>query len=175
MGGSIYTVWFCGSLTQAAAVWLVESRLPVPEALQVRLPLKVTQLLNCTIKPLNCTIKPSNLTHHEEHQITNWFPSLHLFLCWILMHISFLCSQLCVCDFYASAGSEQSKEVIFPRSPSPSFLTVPGEGFAEPFALTPGKWIIHIRAEGILLVSPIKRHWCGRAFHDHSSVYFLIE
>ncbi|XP_059201052.1 laminin subunit alpha-3-like [Centropristis striata] len=50
-----------------------------------------------------------------------------------------------------SAGSDQSKEVIFPESPSPSFLTVPGEGFAEPFALTPGKWIIHIKAEGVLL------------------------
>uniref|UniRef100_A0A8C9ZMT2 Laminin subunit alpha 3 n=1 Tax=Sander lucioperca TaxID=283035 RepID=A0A8C9ZMT2_SANLU len=50
-----------------------------------------------------------------------------------------------------SSGSDQSKEVIFPKSPSPSFLTVPGEGFAEPFALTPGKWIIHIRAEGLLL------------------------
>ncbi|XP_042353016.1 laminin subunit alpha-3-like [Plectropomus leopardus] len=48
-------------------------------------------------------------------------------------------------------GSDQSKEVIFPKSPSPSFLTVPGEGFAEPFALTPGKWIIHIKAEGVLL------------------------
>ncbi|XP_051258985.1 LOW QUALITY PROTEIN: laminin subunit alpha-3-like [Dicentrarchus labrax] len=48
-------------------------------------------------------------------------------------------------------GSGQSKEVIFPESSSPSFLTVPGEGFAEPFALTPGKWIIHIRAEGVLL------------------------
>ncbi|XP_029930598.1 laminin subunit alpha-3-like isoform X2 [Myripristis murdjan] len=51
----------------------------------------------------------------------------------------------------ATPGSEQSKEVIFPASPSPSFLTVPGEGFAEPFTLTPGKWIIHIRAEGVLL------------------------
>ncbi|XP_034559528.1 laminin subunit alpha-3-like [Notolabrus celidotus] len=50
-----------------------------------------------------------------------------------------------------TTGSEHSKEVIFPQSPSPSFLTVPGEGFAEPFALTPGKWIIHIRAEGVLL------------------------
>uniref|UniRef100_A0A8D3DAP7 Laminin subunit alpha 3 n=1 Tax=Scophthalmus maximus TaxID=52904 RepID=A0A8D3DAP7_SCOMX len=48
-------------------------------------------------------------------------------------------------------GSDQSKDVIFPESRSPSFLTVPGEGFAEPFALTPGKWIFHIRAEGILL------------------------
>ncbi|KAF0046927.1 hypothetical protein F2P81_000560 [Scophthalmus maximus] len=50
-----------------------------------------------------------------------------------------------------TAGSDQSKDVIFPESRSPSFLTVPGEGFAEPFALTPGKWIFHIRAEGILL------------------------
>ncbi|XP_035811801.2 laminin subunit alpha-3 isoform X2 [Amphiprion ocellaris] len=50
-----------------------------------------------------------------------------------------------------TAGSDQSKEVIFPPSPSPSFLTVPGEGFAEPFALTPGKWLIHIKAEGVLL------------------------
>ncbi|KAM3866222.1 laminin subunit alpha-3-like [Diretmus argenteus] len=47
--------------------------------------------------------------------------------------------------------SEQSKEVVFPASPSPTFLTVPGEGFAEPFALTPGKWIVHIRAQGVLL------------------------
>ncbi|XP_073347774.1 laminin subunit alpha-3-like [Pagrus major] len=50
-----------------------------------------------------------------------------------------------------AAGSDQSKEVIFPESPSPSFLTVPGEGFAEPFALTPGKWLFHIQAEGVLL------------------------
>ncbi|XP_068614972.1 laminin subunit alpha-3-like [Brachionichthys hirsutus] len=50
-----------------------------------------------------------------------------------------------------AAGSEQSTEVIFPPSPSPSFLTVPGEGFAEPFGLTPGKWIVHIRAQGVLL------------------------
>ncbi|XP_045908367.1 laminin subunit alpha-3-like isoform X2 [Micropterus dolomieu] len=50
-----------------------------------------------------------------------------------------------------AAGSDQSKDIIFPESPSPSFLTVPGEGFAEPFALTPGKWVIHIRVEGVLL------------------------
>lgn len=56
------------------------------------------------------------------------------------------------------AGPDQSKEVIFPQSPDPSFLTVPGEGFAEPFALTPGKWIIHIRAQGVLLVSVEGKH-----------------
>ncbi|KAM4551973.1 laminin subunit alpha-3-like isoform 1-T1 [Odontesthes bonariensis] len=50
-----------------------------------------------------------------------------------------------------TAGTDQSKEIVFPPSPSPSFLTVPGEGFAEPFALNPGKWIIHIRAEEVLL------------------------
>ncbi|XP_014845866.1 PREDICTED: laminin subunit alpha-3-like isoform X1 [Poecilia mexicana] len=50
-----------------------------------------------------------------------------------------------------TAGEVQSKEVVFPPSPSPSFVTVPGEGFTEPYALNPGKWIIHIRAEGVLL------------------------
>lgn len=55
-----------------------------------------------------------------------------------------------------STGAEQSKEVIFPESRSPSFLTVPGDGFAEPFALTPGKWIIHIKAEGVLLVCVVQ-------------------
>ncbi|KAM4557143.1 laminin subunit alpha-3-like [Fundulus diaphanus] len=50
-----------------------------------------------------------------------------------------------------TAGEGQSKEVIFPPTSSPSFVTVPGEGFTEPFALNPGKWMIHIRAEGILL------------------------
>eukprot|EP00063_Salmo_salar_P020916 XP_013995751.1 PREDICTED: laminin subunit alpha-3-like isoform X7 [Salmo salar] len=48
-------------------------------------------------------------------------------------------------------GSGQSKEVVFPPSSSPAYLTVPGDGFAELFSLTPGKWIIRIRAEGLLL------------------------
>uniref|UniRef100_A0A4W5KYG2 Laminin subunit alpha 3 n=1 Tax=Hucho hucho TaxID=62062 RepID=A0A4W5KYG2_9TELE len=48
-------------------------------------------------------------------------------------------------------GSGQSKEMVFPSSSSPAYLTVPGDGFAEPFTLTPGKWIIRIRAEGLLL------------------------
>ncbi|KAL0966154.1 hypothetical protein UPYG_G00291590 [Umbra pygmaea] len=48
-------------------------------------------------------------------------------------------------------GEDQSEEVVFPHSASPAFLTVPGDGFAEPFRLTPGKWIIHIRAQGLLL------------------------
>lgn len=57
---------------------------------------------------------------------------------------------ICSCG---SAGTDQMKEIVFPPSSSPSFLTVPGEGFAEPFALNPGNWIIHIKAEGVLLVS----------------------
>ncbi|KAL6491046.1 hypothetical protein MHYP_G00013910 [Metynnis hypsauchen] len=48
-------------------------------------------------------------------------------------------------------GSGESKEVLFPPSRSPAFLTVPGDGFAQPFTLTPGKWIVCIKAEGILL------------------------
>uniref|UniRef100_A0AAY5JYW9 Laminin subunit alpha 3 n=1 Tax=Esox lucius TaxID=8010 RepID=A0AAY5JYW9_ESOLU len=45
----------------------------------------------------------------------------------------------------------QSEEVVFPSSSSPSYVTVPGDGFADPFTLTPGKWTIRIRAQGVLL------------------------
>ncbi|XP_072543376.1 laminin subunit alpha-3 isoform X2 [Salminus brasiliensis] len=48
-------------------------------------------------------------------------------------------------------GSGESKEVVFPPSRSPAFLTVPGDGFAQPFTLTPGKWIVCLQAEGVLL------------------------
>ncbi|XP_035644145.2 laminin subunit alpha-3-like isoform X3 [Oncorhynchus keta] len=55
-------------------------------------------------------------------------------------------------DFHTCCDwSGQSKEVVFPSSSSPAYLTVPGDGFAEPFTLTPGKWIIRIQAEGLLL------------------------
>ncbi|XP_035285918.1 laminin subunit alpha-3-like isoform X12 [Anguilla anguilla] len=48
-------------------------------------------------------------------------------------------------------GQRHSKEVVFPPSRTPAFVTIPGSGFAEPFPLAPGKWIIHIRAEDVLL------------------------
>lgn len=54
---------------------------------------------------------------------------------------------------YPSPGSGESKEVLFPPSRSPAFLTVPGDGFAQPFTLSTGKWIVCVQAEGILLVS----------------------
>ncbi|KAI4905523.1 hypothetical protein NFI96_000700 [Prochilodus magdalenae] len=47
--------------------------------------------------------------------------------------------------------SGESKEVVFPPSRSPAFLTVPGDGFAQPFTLAPGKWIVCLQAEGVLL------------------------
>ncbi|KAJ8337032.1 hypothetical protein SKAU_G00382520 [Synaphobranchus kaupii] len=50
-----------------------------------------------------------------------------------------------------SGGPRQSKEVVFPPSPKPAFVTVPGGGFAEPFPLAAGKWIVHIQAEDVLL------------------------
>ncbi|XP_066537073.1 laminin subunit alpha-3 [Hoplias malabaricus] len=48
-------------------------------------------------------------------------------------------------------GSGESKELLFPPSRSPAFLTVPGDGFAQPFTLKPGKWMICLQAEGVLL------------------------
>ncbi|XP_031802383.1 laminin subunit alpha-3 isoform X2 [Sarcophilus harrisii] len=54
------------------------------------------------------------------------------------------------------AGSDcncaiQSKEIVFLPSKEPAFVTVPGNGFADPFSLTPGTWTVSIKAEGILL------------------------
>uniref|UniRef100_A0A674ELB0 Laminin subunit alpha 3 n=1 Tax=Salmo trutta TaxID=8032 RepID=A0A674ELB0_SALTR len=70
-------------------------------------------------------------------------------------HIVFLRARILVVDesgFHSCCDwSGQSKEVVFPPSSSPAYLTVPGDGFAELFSLTPGKWIIRIRAEGLLL------------------------
>uniref|UniRef100_A0A4X2JQ08 Laminin subunit alpha 3 n=1 Tax=Vombatus ursinus TaxID=29139 RepID=A0A4X2JQ08_VOMUR len=45
----------------------------------------------------------------------------------------------------------QSKEIVFLPSKEPAFVTVPGNGFADPFSLTPGTWTVNIKAEGILL------------------------
>ncbi|XP_044630418.2 laminin subunit alpha-3 isoform X1 [Equus asinus] len=52
---------------------------------------------------------------------------------------------------WAKAGAAQSKEIIFLPSKEPAFVTVPGNGFADPFSIGPGKWIACIKAEGVLL------------------------
>ncbi|XP_021568496.1 laminin subunit alpha-3, partial [Carlito syrichta] len=52
---------------------------------------------------------------------------------------------------WSEAGAAQSKKIIFLPSKEPAFVTVPGNGFADPFSITPGTWIACIRAEGVLL------------------------
>ncbi|MEE6464203.1 hypothetical protein FKM82_006212 [Ascaphus truei] len=51
----------------------------------------------------------------------------------------------------SSKGTLQGKDIVFPSSKESAFLTVPGNGFAEPFSLSPGTWIITIMAEGVNL------------------------
>ncbi|KAK2094531.1 hypothetical protein P7K49_028269 [Saguinus oedipus] len=48
-------------------------------------------------------------------------------------------------------GAAQSKEITFLLSKEPAFVTVPGNGFADPFSITPGIWVACIKAEGVLL------------------------
>ncbi|XP_061026258.1 laminin subunit alpha-3 isoform X1 [Eubalaena glacialis] len=52
---------------------------------------------------------------------------------------------------WAKADAAQSKETIFQPSKEPAFVTVPGNGFADPFSIVPGTWIACIKAEGVLL------------------------
>ncbi|XP_062850491.1 laminin subunit alpha-3 [Trichomycterus rosablanca] len=59
--------------------------------------------------------------------------------------------RVCVSRTRGLSGSRESKEVVFPPSPSPSFLTVPGDGFAQPYMFSPGKWTVCVQAEGVLL------------------------
>uniref|UniRef100_A0A8C5SYR3 Laminin subunit alpha 3 n=1 Tax=Laticauda laticaudata TaxID=8630 RepID=A0A8C5SYR3_LATLA len=48
-------------------------------------------------------------------------------------------------------GTDQSKDIFFPLSREPAFVTVPGKGFADSFLLGPGTWMFKIMAEGVLL------------------------
>ncbi|KAB0407041.1 hypothetical protein E2I00_006136, partial [Balaenoptera physalus] len=48
-------------------------------------------------------------------------------------------------------NAAQSKETIFQPSKEPAFVTVPRNGFADPFSIVPGTWIACIKAEGVLL------------------------
>ncbi|XP_067323546.1 laminin subunit alpha-3 [Anolis sagrei] len=48
-------------------------------------------------------------------------------------------------------GTHQRKDIVFPPSREPSFVTVPGRNLADPFLLGPGTWIFKIVAEGVLL------------------------
>uniref|UniRef100_A0A8C0P3K6 Laminin subunit alpha-3 n=1 Tax=Canis lupus familiaris TaxID=9615 RepID=A0A8C0P3K6_CANLF len=52
---------------------------------------------------------------------------------------------------WAEAGAAQSKEVIFLPSKVPAFVTIPGNGLADPFSIAPGTWIACIKSEGVLL------------------------
>ncbi|XP_006835184.1 PREDICTED: laminin subunit alpha-3 [Chrysochloris asiatica] len=51
----------------------------------------------------------------------------------------------------SKAGAVQTKKIIFLPSNEPAFVTVPGNGFSEPFSVVPGIWIACIKVEGVLL------------------------
>ncbi|XP_010637029.1 laminin subunit alpha-3 isoform X1 [Fukomys damarensis] len=48
-------------------------------------------------------------------------------------------------------GATQRKGITFLPSKQPAFVTIPGNGLAEPFSMTPGMWVALIKAEGVLL------------------------
>ncbi|XP_037662307.1 laminin subunit alpha-3 isoform X2 [Choloepus didactylus] len=52
---------------------------------------------------------------------------------------------------WVNEGAAQSKEIIFLPSKEPAFVTVPGNGFADPFSMAPGTWIACVKADGVLL------------------------
>ncbi|XP_055994419.1 laminin subunit alpha-3 [Sorex fumeus] len=51
----------------------------------------------------------------------------------------------------STEGDAQSKGIVFLPSKEPAFVTVPGNGFVDPFSIAPGTWFACIKAEGVLL------------------------
>ncbi|XP_075032849.1 laminin subunit alpha-5 isoform X1 [Mixophyes fleayi] len=47
--------------------------------------------------------------------------------------------------------SEQIKQIVFPPSKEPAFVTVPHSSFGEPFVLNPNMWSVVIEVEDVLL------------------------
>lgn len=56
-------------------------------------------------------------------------------------------------NLYFCAGSEQIKQIVFPPSKEPAFVTVPSSSYGEPFVLNPNTWSVVIEVEDVLLVS----------------------
>ncbi|KAM6148377.1 laminin subunit alpha-3 [Erethizon dorsatum] len=62
-----------------------------------------------------------------------------------------LSGHLTIYPSWMKADVAQSKEIIFLPSKVPAFVTIPGNGSAEPFSITPGRWVATIKAQGVLL------------------------
>ncbi|XP_023576160.1 laminin subunit alpha-3 [Octodon degus] len=55
---------------------------------------------------------------------------------------------------YPSSGKAdvaQNKKIIFLPSKQPAFVTIPGNGSADSFIISPGRWVASIKAQGVLL------------------------
>ncbi|KAK2517936.1 Lama3 [Columba guinea] len=63
-----------------------------------------------------------------------------------------LSGHISACQSRPETGAAQSKEIVFPPSKEPAFVTIPGKSSTEPFSLVPGTWTVSIMAEEVLLV-----------------------
>ncbi|CAM4504786.1 unnamed protein product [Lepidochelys olivacea] len=75
----------------------------------------------------------------------------HVILRYINPGIEMVSGRITAYQSRSETGATQSKDIVFPSSKKPAFVTVPGNGFADPFSLIPGTWIVNIMAEGVLL------------------------
>ncbi|XP_063779672.1 laminin subunit alpha-3 isoform X2 [Pseudophryne corroboree] len=75
----------------------------------------------------------------------------HIILKYINPEVDPITGRITVHRSRSSKGSLDIKDIVFPPSKEPAFLTVPGNSFAEPFSLVPGNWIITVVVEGVLL------------------------
>ncbi|KAG6933637.1 laminin subunit alpha 3 [Chelydra serpentina] len=75
----------------------------------------------------------------------------HVILRYINPGIEMVSGRITAYQSRSETGATQSKDIVFPPSKKPAFVTVPGNSFADAFSLIPGTWIVNIMAEGVLL------------------------
>ncbi|KAG9478961.1 hypothetical protein GDO78_012566 [Eleutherodactylus coqui] len=96
----------------------------------------------------------SSLQNEVRVPVTVGKSNLNLFriiLRYVNPDVNAISGQITAQRSRSSKGSFDVKDIVFPPSTEPAFLTVPGKSFAEPFSLVPGNWIITISVEGVLL------------------------
>ncbi|XP_069771812.1 laminin subunit alpha-3-like [Narcine bancroftii] len=88
------------------------------------------------------------VTVHVKNGNSNLF---HLILRYINPRFTTVYGLLTVYQVQQNTVSPQIKEITFPRSREPSFVTVSRSNYGDPFVFTPGTWIVNIETNGVLL------------------------
>ncbi|XP_053570955.1 laminin subunit alpha-3 [Bombina bombina] len=75
----------------------------------------------------------------------------HIILKYVNLGLQSVAGRISVYPSHSPNGSAQVRDIVFPSSTEPAFISLIGKGVDDAFSLTPGNWLINIMAEGVLL------------------------